>query len=68
MLMKRPRHRIFDYTPRFYKPETDEKERIKKRLGFSRQRRINRKKKSPLIWLLFVIAVIYLILKLQGMT
>ncbi len=67
MLMKKPRHRIFDYTPRFYKPETDEQERIKKRLGFSRQRKINSKKKSPFIWLLFVIVIIYVILKLKGM-
>ena len=67
MLMKRPRNRVFDYIPRFYKPETDEQEKIKKRLGFSRQRVIGRKKKSPILWLLFVIAVIYLILKLQGM-
>ena len=29
MLMKRPRHRVFDYPPRFYKPEEDEKERKK---------------------------------------
>jgi hypothetical protein len=67
MLMKRPRNRIFDYTPRFYKTETDEQERLKKRLGFSRQRVIGRKKKSPFIWLLFVIAVIFVILKLTGM-
>ena len=65
--MKRPRNRVFDYIPRFYKPETDEQEKIKKRLGFSRLRVIGRKKKSPILWLLFVIAVIYLILKLQGM-
>jgi len=66
MLMKKPRNRIFDYTPRFYKPETDEQERIKKRLGFSRQRKINKKKKSSFVWLLFVLAVIYIILKLKG--
>jgi len=27
MLMKKPRHRIFDYPPRFYKPEEDDNER-----------------------------------------
>jgi hypothetical protein len=39
MLMKKPRHRIFDYTPRHYKPEEDKTERRKRRLGFSRQRK-----------------------------
>ena len=67
MFMKKPRHRVFDYLPRFYKPETDENERRKRRLGFTRQQKINRKKKSPIIWLLFVIAIIYIILKLKGM-
>lgn len=63
MFMKKPRHRIFDYTPRFYNPETDRKEKTKRKLGFVRKARYNRKKRSPVIWLVLVIAVIYLILK-----
>jgi len=66
MFMRRPRHRIFDYTPRFYKPETDGQERRKRRLGFSRQRKISARKKSPILWIIFIIVVICLILKLRG--
>ncbi|MBZ0200000.1 MAG: hypothetical protein K8H86_09040 [Ignavibacteriaceae bacterium] len=66
MFMKKPRHRIFDYSPRFYNPATDEKEKKKRQLGFSRQRKFIGKKRSPILWLVFAAAVIYLILKLQG--
>jgi hypothetical protein len=66
MFMKRPSHRVFDYPPRFYKPENDEKERRKRRLGFSRQRKYQRKKRNPLIWLVLILMIIYIILKLQG--
>jgi ATP/ADP translocase len=66
MFMKRPRHRVFDYPPRFYKPETDEQERRKRRLGFTRQRKYIRRKRSPFIWLILIIMVIYIILKLGG--
>jgi ATP/ADP translocase len=66
MFMKKPRHRIFDYTPRFYKPEQDEKERRKRKLGFQRQRKILRHKRSPILWLLLIILVIYIYLKFTG--
>lgn len=66
MFIKKPRHRVFDYTPRFYKPEEDKTEKRKKKLGFRRQSNVKRKKKSPLIWVLLVIIVIYIYLKLTG--
>jgi len=66
MFMKKPRHRVFDYSPRFYKPEEDEKERQKRRLGFSRQRKVHSKKRNPLIWLVLVIVIVYIYLKLSG--
>jgi len=66
MFMKRPRNRIFDYPPRFYKPESDEQERRKRRLGFTRQRKHISKRRNPLVWGIFIIVVIYIILKLQG--
>ncbi len=65
MLMKRPKHRVFDYPPRFYKPEEDEKERKKRKLGFSRLRTFKPRKRSPIFWLLLIIVIIYLILKLN---
>ena len=66
MFMKKPRHRVFDYPPRFYKPEEDEKERKKRRLGFSRQRKFQSKKRNPLIWLVLLILIVYIYLKLSG--
>lgn len=67
MFMKRPSHRVFDYTPRHYIPEADEKERRKRKLGFSKQLKVKRKKKNPVIWILLIIAVIWIILKLNHM-
>ena len=66
MFIKKPRHRVFDYTPRFYKPEEDQNERRKKKLGFKRQLKSSRKKRSPIIWVIFVMAVIYIYFKLSG--
>ncbi len=66
MFMKRPNHRVFDYTPRYYTPETDEQERKKRKLGFSKQLKIKRKRGNPIIWILLIIAVILVILKLNG--
>lgn len=65
MFMKKPRYRIFDYTPRFYKPELDEKERRKRKLGFSAQRKKIQKKRNPLIWIVLLVIVIYIYLKLS---
>ena len=62
--MKRPKHRVFDYPPRFYDPSKDEQERRKRRLGFSQMRSYNKKKKSPVIWLLFILVIVFVIIKL----
>ena len=67
MFMKKPSHRVFDYPPRFYEPETDEREKRKKKLGFRYQRKRIRKKKNPAIWGIYIIAVIYLYLKFSGL-
>lgn len=66
MLMKKPRHRIFEYPPRFYKPEDDPQEKLKKRLGFQSSRKFKHRKKSPIIWIVFIIAVIFIIIKLSS--
>ncbi len=66
MLMKKPRHRIFEYLPRFYKPSEDPQEKLKKRLGFQSSRKFKHRKKSPIIWIVFIIAVIFIIIKLSG--
>ena len=67
MFFKRPRHRVFDYTPRFYKPEEDKDEKRKRKLGFRRQSKVQQNKRSPFIWLIIIIIAIYVYLKLIGM-
>ena len=66
MLFRKPRHRIFDYTPRFYKPEKDEQERKKRKLGFRRNSIKKRQKRSPIIWGIMVVLVIIVYLKFAG--
>ncbi len=66
MLMKKPKYRAFDYTPRFYKPEEDEQERKKRKLGFSSARKKIQRKKIPIIWIVILFIVIYLYLKIAG--
>ncbi len=66
MLMKKPRHRVFDYPSRFYKPEEDEQEKRKRRLGFSSYRKFKHKKKNPIIWIVFILAVLFIIYKLSS--
>jgi len=66
MLMNKPRHRIFDYPTRFYKPEEDETEKRKKRLGFRSYRKFTNKKKSPIIWIVFILVIIFIIIQLSN--
>ena len=66
MFMKKPGNRIFDYTPRYYQPENDNHEKMKRRLGFSRKAKSNRKRKNPIIWVILVILVILTYLKLMA--
>ena len=67
MFMKRPKHKVFEYTPRFYNPEEDEElkelERRKRRLGFRRNIKIKRRRGSTVIYLALIILIIYLFLK-----
>jgi len=66
MFFKKPRHRIFEYPPRFYKPEEDQDERRKRKLGFRRHQKIKKHKRSPLVWGVLALLAIYIYLKLTG--
>ena len=66
MFFKKPRHRVFDYPPRFYKSEEDKNEKLKRKLGFRRQLNSGKKKRSPFIWVVIVALVIFIYLKLSG--
>ncbi len=55
------KHRRFEYTPVYYDPEKEEKERGRPRIHFRRMHRKARAK--PFIWLLaMLIFVVYLII------
>ncbi len=59
MFKKRILNRKFDYQPRFYDALSDESERKKKRLGFSRKRKINKGKSGILRAIIIVILIIF---------
>jgi len=66
MLFKKPKHKSFDYTPRFYKPEEDKQEKRKRKLGFRRAIVKQRKNRNPIVWGIMVILIIIIYLKLSG--
>jgi len=66
MLSKRIKPRIFDYEPRFYKPENDEKEKRKKKLRFRYSRKVRRKTTSPIVWFILILVVLYIYLRFNG--
>ena len=66
MFFKKPRHRDFEYIPRFYKPETDPDERRKRKLGFRRQLGIIKSKKNSFRLIALLLIVIYLYLWMSG--
>ncbi len=65
MLLKRPTYRRFDYLPRYYKPELDEKERFKEQMR--RERTKTRRKSRPvLVWGVILFLVLYAYIYLSG--
>lgn len=67
MFMKKPRHRIFDYEPRFYNPKKDETEKRKKKLGFrSARQHSSLKRRNNLVWIVLFLLTIVVYLKLNG--
>jgi len=63
MLMNKPKHRVFNYQPRFYKPEDVIKESRKRKLKFRYNRKYARKGKSIIYWFLLLLIVLYFYLK-----
>jgi len=66
MFMKRPAHRKFDYQPRYYKPEFDEDERRKRRLGFRSSLRKNSNTKIPWPYIIMLGIILFIFLKYNG--
>ncbi len=65
--MKKPNHKIFDYTPRFYDPSKDEEERRKRRLKFGQARKYSKRAKSPIQYIVLLAVIIFIYLKFSGL-
>jgi hypothetical protein len=65
MLFRKPQYRRFEYEPRFYRPELDQSEQLKRRLREER-RRNRRKRRSPIVWAVLMLLLFYLYLYLSG--
>ena len=66
MFFKKINNKNFDYIPRFYNPEDDNLEKRKKKLKFRSDLKIRKKNKLPIYLLVFVLVIIYFIVKLNG--
>ncbi len=67
MFLKRIKPKDFEYLPRYYDPDKDPEERLRRRLGFYRKRKFKRQGKSPLFWLILFFIILYFYLKLSGL-
>ena len=66
MFMKRPTHRKFDNQPRFYKPELDEDEKRKRRLGFRSSFKKQRTSNIPWPYIIMLLIILFIFLKYNG--
>jgi hypothetical protein len=66
MFIKKARHRVFDYQPRYYDPSKDEAEKRKRKLGFRSNLTRNSNKKSLLMLLTMILFILYLFLNFSG--
>jgi hypothetical protein len=65
MFLRRPKYHRFEYLPRFYDPEKDEREEFKRK--FQKERNLHRRKTRPLLWWLILMAfALYAYLYLVG--
>lgn len=67
MFIKKPKYHKFDYQPRYYDPDKDPELRRKRKLGFRSNRPNYSKRKSPVVFVLLLIVIVYLLLKYQGL-
>ncbi len=68
MFIKKAKHKVFDYQPRYYDPSKDEDERRKRKLAFKSNLKYNRNsgKKSLLMLIIMALFVLYLFLYFNG--
>ncbi len=63
MFAKKPAHKKFDYEPRYYKPDLDEEEKRKRRLGFRSNFRNKTTSKMPFLFIGMFLIILYIFLK-----
>ncbi len=68
MLQKKPQYRRFIYEPRFYSPDRDDKERLKRLMRQERDAYKNRNRRPVFVWAAIFFLVIYAYLYLSGVT
>ena len=66
-MFKKLKNKSFDYQPRYYKPDEDQQEKRKRKLGFRSNQGKSANKKSPITWVLMLLVIIYIIAKYSGM-
>lgn len=66
-MFKKLKNKSFDYQPRYYKPDEDQQEKRKRKLGFRSNQGKSTRKKSPITWVLMLLVIIYIIAKYNGM-
>jgi hypothetical protein len=66
MFIKKPKHRKFDYQPRYYKPSEDDSERKKRKLGFRSNYKNKTSVKIPWPYIIMILFIVYLFLKFNG--
>ena len=64
--MRKPKYRKFEYQPRYYNPEKDDREKRKKRLKFRYVRSTKPRRTNQLIYLVIFLFALYVYLKLAG--
>lgn len=62
--MKKPEHKRFEYLPRYYKPETDEKNKFKNKFELTRKSYLSKRRNNKIFWYFVLVTfIIYLLVR-----
>ncbi|HLE33125.1 MAG TPA: hypothetical protein VJB38_10985 [Bacteroidota bacterium] len=65
MLLKRPKHRDFEYQPRYYNPDKNPAEKFKHKM--QAERKLHQRKRRPVfLWGALLVIIVYVYLYLSG--
>ncbi|MDA3861228.1 MAG: hypothetical protein PF445_08365 [Melioribacteraceae bacterium] len=66
MFFRKVENKQFDHIPRFYNPDDDIVDKRKRKLKFRVDSKLKKKSRFPIMLVLFIIVIIYFIVKLKG--